>query len=484
MKINKVIKKLGNSLSVVGAAIFFTYGGQKLSNSEWLCRREQTKLTSIFCYAQELNNEMVKEINFFIGTLKMIAKGGERNPRDASLESMERFKNIKNGFTFYEENNQTSKGYLLLSRIEPNLSKPRIELWDLSNRSLIHNWDIQVNDILKKIKLKKEDTDVLRFMHPLLLDDGSLITHPQPENENTQLLKFDYCGKLTNIRADNLAYHHSIENDQEGNIYVPIAKTPLKSEFYSNYKNFPKKYRNEGIAILDKNLKIKEIIALDKIFHSIGLLEYINDKNSSLFKDPYHLNDIHPYKDNNEDLNLLISMRHIGLLSFNYTKNDVNWIAIGLTDYQHDITPYLGSNKIFTVFDNGDKNNTSLNKYLGNTLVKIDFSNFRNLSNKPIILFGKKPNLKGVEITRYNFNNLEKNLIPDSVTEGRGRFIDNERIFIEETNHGRIFVYNIISKKLEWSYLNKGDDGYSRFLGWSRYINEIPEVFNSTNKCN
>ena len=88
-----------------------------------------------------------------------------------------------------------------------------------------------------------------------------------------------------------------------------------------------------------------------------------------------------------------------------------------------------------------------------------------------------------MKITRYDFTILDKELIPYTATEGRGRFIDEYRIFIEETNNGRAFVFNINSNKLEWSYINKGKDGYTRFLGWSRYLDNIPAVFKNNVVC-
>ena len=52
---------------------------------------------------------------------------------------------------------------------------------------------------------------------------------------------------------------------------------------------------------------------------------------------------------------------------------------------------------------------------------------------------------------------------------------------MEETNKGRAFVFDLKSNKLEWSYINKGGNGLSSFLGWSRFLEEIPDVM-KTNK--
>ena len=137
-----------------------------------------------------------------------------------------------------------------------------------------------------------------------------------------------------------------------------------------------------------------------------------------------------------------MSLRYFWLIFCNYGKRKVNWISRGLTEKQHDITPYLGSKNIFTVFDNGSKFNHTKENFKGNTIVKIEFPKIIN--EKTIVLFGETPKLNNVKITRYNFTILDKELIPYTATEGRGRFIDKSRIFIEETNNGRAFVLTLI----------------------------------------
>ena len=483
MKLKKIFKKGYQSLSIFGAVIFFTYGGQKLANLENICIRDQNKFFEGLCYAQKVNRKIYSEINFFIGTVKILYRGTKRAPRWASSSSLDRFSEYNSGFDFsYDAKKGINKGFLLLSRIDPDLKIPKVELWDLTQQSIIHTWKFNSREIRENIKIDNKDWEVLRFLHPLLLEDGSIVTHPQPENDNTQLLKFDYCGNLTNIKANKLGYHHSIEMDGNNKIYVPTARVTQESKFYNNYKKFPKSFRNEGIAILDSDLVLEEVIALDEIFDSIGLLSYVNSRFNDYKNDPYHLNDIHPYKDKKGNLNLLLSMRHFGLMSYNLNSKKVNWYARGLTDFQHDITPFLGSKEIFTVFDNGDFKNKPLNKFKGNTIVKLDFSALESFNDRTVI-FGKDPNLDGLKITRYEFSDLEPNLKPRSSTEGRGRFIDKSRVFIEETNHGRAFVYNLDSNNLEWSYINKGKNGYSSFLGWSRYLKNIPEVFERKKLC-
>ena len=483
MQIKIIIRTFIKSISYIGALVLVSWGVQELANKKDACINDKNTLLKMICFSQKVNSKINTELNILTKSLKPLIEEGEINPRGSDLLSKERFKNYNEGFSFsYLKSNGTERGFLLLSRIDPNLMIPKIELWDLTQQKIIHKWEINLDNLIQEININNKDKKVLRFLHPLLLKDGSIITHIQPEHRNTELLKFDYCGNLTKIRANNLGYHHSIEKDDEGNIFVPIARVPKPSKYYSNYEKFSEEYRNEGIAILNNDLEIKEIIALDEIFDSIGLLRHINSSPKSI-NDPYHLNDVHPFKDKKNNLNLLLSMRHFGLISYNHNNKKVNWVSYGLTDFQHDISPYLDSQSIFTIFDNGDSTNQSLKQHEGNTIIKLDFTKLIDNDEKTIVIFGKSPNLTSVDITRINFKNLDDNLIPNSIYEGRGRFIDQSRIYIEETNFGRAFVYNIDTKKLDWSYYNKGLDGYSRFLSWSRHLENVPQIFKKENIC-
>ena len=296
----------------------------------------------------KVNNSINDELNLLTKNFRLAIKG-EKNLRNGKFLSKQKFKNYKAEFDFsYLPENGSHHGYFLLSRIDPELQEPKIELWDLTKQEIIHTWPINPELLIDKIKLDKKNKNVSRFLHPLLLSDGTIITHIQPEHKNTELLKFDYCGNLLKFRSDGLGYHHSIEMDDEKNIYVPIARVKKVSKYYENYKNFPNNYRNEGIAILNKDLELKEVIPLDEIFNSIGLLEYINGREIAQYKfDPYHLNDVHPYRDSKDNLILLMSLRYFGLISYDYSEKKVNWLSRGLTVKQHDITPYLKAVKLY-----------------------------------------------------------------------------------------------------------------------------------------
>lgn len=404
-------------------------------------------------------------------------------------DTRNRFQDYTPGFDLSIANKDAqSKGFLLLSRVDPETSQPLLSLIDLATKNQIYKWNISIEDLSKNINIPSSVIGALRFLHPLLLEDGSLITHIQPEHNEfgkTQLLKFDSCGTLVKSISDGYGFHHSIMSDENGKIYVPVADTRIESEFYSNYKDFPLGHRaKEGIAVLDSDLNILDIIELDKIYNQAGLLEDVNNPDWKWSNDPYHLNDVHPYINDKGETVLLLSTRHHGLASFNYSKNKTMWVVKGSTGLQHDISPIPGRSNTFSIFNNeGDKRN-AINQSNGNTITILTV-NPNSLDDPPLIHLGKK-STKDIQISTIDFNKVPENLRPRSWTEGRARFIDQQTLFFEETNHGRAFVYNTKTKAFDWNYLNTNKLGVASFLGWSRFIEELPfkrSMLNTSTAC-
>ena len=463
-----ILNKLYLITILLGGLISFSYLLKRgdLLNSRNKCENAKI-INNVACKTSQTANLIFKELN----NVKNLFPGR----RLEYVQGFNQYKNEISGFEFnYPKNSEAVKGFLLLSRYHPDTLNPAIELWDLNKQKLIHFWNINLEELSSE--MTSEDRSRLRLKHPLLLKDGSLIT--TPTINNAPVLKYNKCGYLINKNED-YGYHHSIEIDESGLVYIPVDNSKVKSIFYKNYKSFRGKkefgkeriYRDEAISILDKDLNLKEIIPLDEIFYSVGLL---HDANSSLiddWADPYHLNDIHPFTNKKGEKILYLSMRNYGLMSFNQTKNKVEWVMRGVADLQHDITPVPNKKNTISIFDNGVEKNTPLGSFRGNSLIEIEFPQ----SNNTKYYLGRKLEDQGLSQKRINFSNLPLNLIPNSTTQGRGRFLENGNLFIEATNQGKIFEYDPVNKKVLWTYLNKGKSGKIYMLSWSRYYEELPK---------
>ena len=162
--------------------------------------------------------------------------------------------------------------------------------------------------------------------HPLLLDDGSLIFN----TTKGILLKSDICGRIIDSNEKGF-FHHSIEMDNLGNIYVPTSVRFHKSE------KLREDFIEDKITLIDKELNIVENLSLIDLYRENG---FINDIFSSEYipKDPFHINDIQPFVNSNNELIALISLRNKStLLAIDIEKNKIIWKIERISSGQHDI---------------------------------------------------------------------------------------------------------------------------------------------------
>ena len=118
----------------------------------------------------------------------------------------------------------------------------------------IHRYPIDIFEISKNLGFKIDKPKRLRFKHPVLLDDGSLIF-----NSLDRIIKIDKCGNLL-AASEDINAHHSVEIDNKGNIYTPVLLDKENIKNYSEYHSDG--FINDGFAILDKNLKLKKLFLI------------------------------------------------------------------------------------------------------------------------------------------------------------------------------------------------------------------------------
>jgi hypothetical protein len=183
---------------------------------------------------------------------------------------------------------------LVLPRYDHSLSRSVVDIIDLNNFEVIHTYKHDIAAMNAQVTNKKEfprikiDNSLIRFKygHPLLLEDGSLITVYGPT------FKIDFCSKLLWIN-DEENFHHSQMLDHEGNIWVGGRMNP-KSQYVKKYSidNFFDdsiiRINNDGKILFNKSVTeilIENNIVVDNFALTTSLSEEI---------DPIHLNDIEP----------------------------------------------------------------------------------------------------------------------------------------------------------------------------------------------
>ena len=120
------------------------------------------------------------------------------------------------------------ESYLLLSRYDGDLQEGVVELVDLRTFEILHTWNPNIdafNDLIEQVdefKYLNRDFNNGRFIlrHPLITSDNGLIF-----KMFTPLYEINSCSNLLRKNTRD-KFHHSIETDIDGNIWVPSHLYP------------------------------------------------------------------------------------------------------------------------------------------------------------------------------------------------------------------------------------------------------------------
>jgi len=347
-------------------------------------------------------------------------------------------KNKKKGLTIFSSNPNHLEGYIIFSRYFKDKGKNLVHLYDIKNDKILYEWDPDINEINKISNFDRSQKNLemnsnrkrYLFYHPVLLSNGSIITH-----SSSPLIKIDRCSNL--VWQIDKRFHHSINLDSENNIWAPILEIPGK------YKSIHNLYHDDGIAkvSLDGTIlfekSVTEILIENNLFDLV-LNVYYGD-------DPIHLNDIEPVNfDSNYWLkgDIFLSIRSLSLvILYRPTTNKVIWYKQGPWRFQHDID--IVDQNTIAIFDNNvtlgwDESPNNNNLY---------FYNFVN------------------GISEKKYEKLFINHYINSRTGSLYRILTNDDIYVEEEDHGRI-LRGDSEGNLRWEFI------WNSLINWSRYITE------------
>ncbi len=389
------------------------------------------------------------------------------------LQVVDRFPDLKG----FNGNPNSRESYLLLSRYDGNLSQGIVELIDLRNFNILHTWNPDIDDFNRSIakinefKFLDRDTNDSRYLprHPFLLKDGGLVfKHTSP------LIKIDACSNLIFQNANDL-FHHSTENDIEGNMWVPSHIYPQSLPIEKVGRNFifqidKKNYYDDGIVKLSADGEIIFEKSVSQIFIDNGL-EYLLFGGMYFEIDPIHLNDIQPVDFDGEFWkkgDVFLSLRHQSMvLLYRPSSNKIIWKGTGPFFHQHDVD-ILDDHRI-SVFNNNSK------EFVNGNVVD---------GNNEVIIYDFKTN----EYSSYLNQSLIKNNVR-TLKSGRSEILPNGDLFVEETNYGRTLYFNS-DGSLKWTHLNRAENGKVYLVAWSRIlytdedIKSVNNFLKSRGKCN
>ena len=370
----------------------------------------------------------------------------------------------------------SEKSYLLLSKYEGGLKEGIVELVDLSNFEILHIWNPDIdafNDLVEQVDefyyLKRDRNDNRNILlHPKLTTDGGLLFQ-----DDTPLRKIDACSNLV-FQNTHDRFHHSIETDIEGNIWVPSHVYPpslpiekvgmdiLEDAGFSD--DAIVKLSADGEVLFEKS--VSQIFIdnnLEYLLFSVGGFGFKND--------PIHLNDIQPVNYDGEFWkkgDVFLSLRHQSMVFlYRPSTNEIIWKGTGPFFLQHDVD-ILDDHRI-SIFNNNAKH------FLEGDIVD---------GHNEVIIY----DFKTKEYSSYLKDSLIENDVI-TITQGRSQVLSNGDLFIEESNYGRTLYFNA-DGSLRWTHVNRAIDGNVYRVGWSRilYTNEEIKMVNNflTNKgtCN
>jgi len=413
---------------------------------------------------------LVSKSALFLSEIPMNIKKIYLRYQDANLKVEDRFP-LLDGFSG-TPNSQES--YLLLSRYNGDLGEGIVELVDLTNFQVLHTWNPDIDEFNKSVKkinefkyIDRDNNNSRQFLKSSkLTKDGGLLF-----NSRT-LRKIDSCSNLIFQNSHDI-FHHSIETDSEGNIWVPSHIYPHSLPI----KKVGRNIKEEGGYIDDAIVKLSPdgVILFEKSVSQIFIdngLEYLlfSAGGGEFIIDPIHLNDIQPVDSDGEFWNkgdVFLSLRNQSMvLLYRPLTNQIIWKGTGPFFHQHDLD-ILNDHKI-SIFNNNSK------FFVNGEVVD---------GNNEVIIYNFKTN----EYSSYLTDSLIENDVR-TVTAGRSQILPSGELFVEEQNYGRILYFDS-DGSLRWTYINRADNGKIYFVSWSRilYNNEDIKIINnflgSRGKC-
>ena len=334
---------------------------------------------------------------------------------------------------------------LVLPRYDHHLNRSIVEIIDLYDFKVLHTYKHDIDEMNKQVQNIKEFPRInidnapirFRYMHPVILNDGSLIS-----DSSGPLFKIDLCSNLLWIN-DEEVFHHSKELNHENDIwsvgYLNPTSRLMKNIIFKDVNDDAIiKINTDGKIIYKKS--VNEILIENKKGDMVNRLGLNND--------PIHINDIEPALFNSKYWNkgdVFISSRFLSaIIHFRPSTNEVINFLTGPFSQQHDVD--IISDKEISIFNNN--NFISHEEYSEIIIYNFEKKEYRKMFNDQLI----KENFK-------------------TYSEGLSHIFEDGSLIVEEQNHGRLILFNKEGYK-EWEFVNKDINGDIGITHWIRVIED------------
>lgn len=373
------------------------------------------------------------------------------------------FSNIYSGYLESVSLPNRLSGFILVSSvsIDGPSTVSLINLEDRSRRVIglpINNDKIsQYSDHLNGSEPRRQSafSSRQRVWHPYLSKDGTLI-YTIPWND---LVSVDLRTGKEKWRVRG-AFHHSIEPDANGDVWVCGAVQPESiSNQNSKTHHSNKDFEDQALVKVSPSGKILKLVSVADLILNSGLEHLLyGSSNPNVNFDPIHLNQITPILSDSGVFKkgyIIISLRNLStILLIDPDSQSVIWSGSGNWMNQHCVIPVGPST--FSVLDNHSF--ASGEPWL-------------NPAWRTRILSHNIETGKSTEI-RFNSESPRNFYFP---IEGRAQFINSENWLIEDCLQGTIMVFG--NQKLVFKWSNLYNDGTVGITSWCRYMSSetVPE---------
>jgi len=391
---------------------------------------------------------MVGKTALFLAEIPVNIKKALNPEREAEILASEQRFDGRSSFVFYDEtrHDEDQSHYLLASRYDHDLKRGLVELIDLTTGGVEHTWMPDIDainaqvDQVDEFEFLERDKNQRRYrmIHPLLLSDGGLIFQ-----DNSPLVRIDACSNLVFQNATDI-FHHSVNMDYAGNIWVPTTIYP------STIEGFGEDFVDDAITLVSPGGEIiyqksvTEILLDNDLQHEI----YTYDK---YIRDLIHLNDIQPVLADGpywKKGDVFISLGHLNLVAlFRPQTNELLWWTQQNLNHQHDID--ILSDHEISIFDNNRIMSSSGDIVEGSNEIQVydfDTDTMRSIFK--------------ASLEEYDVRTISQGLID---------FAPNGNVFIEETDYGRWLELNP-KGEVVWEFINRASDGNVYIVNWGRII--------------
>ncbi len=347
--------------------------------------------------------------------------------------------------------------FTLESHYSKDASALELELVNLRTNDVVHQW---------KYAKEHRNIDGVVSNHPVLLEDYSIIF-----NLERTVYKLDSNSNLV-WKNDTWDFHHTIEVDHEGYLWIPATRDNGELDVNSELVNFGNKleFRDNAVTRVDP--------ATGKVVYSKSVAEMLLENNypglvyGFWTYDVIHLNDVQPVLEDSRFWkrgDLFLSCRNLHtVFLYRPSTGKIRWLRTGLWVSQHDVD-VVDSTHI-TVFDNNV--NTNFYDQLYRT----------NRGGDPNAMKTVLPPVALNAMVQYDF-------ATDSLVDIAPEFCSREKIgtqsqgiltrlstglyFIEETDQGKIFIGDNTKTVYKKQFVSP-DSTFVYYPGWTRIYEKIP----------